>query len=174
MVVGLNGQNYFATLFLYVTIVIYHSKWMLELHTFICGLTGTMASALFCRCYLPCLLSLHSVGNYLVSNRWIVILQFYTDVVLSQLNFGNYGKLNLIFEMTRVVFIFSLYLLCVMHNGFSHAQFQLCTISVIHHLVIQSAEHQRTLQKDTFIVPLSNTLSIFLIWSLIVSQCSFI
>ncbi len=32
-------------------------------------------------------------------NMWIVMLQFYTDVVLSQLSTANYKKLNLIFEI---------------------------------------------------------------------------
>ncbi len=55
-----------------------------------------------------------------ISNWVIVMLQFYIDVVLSQMILE---KLNLIFEMMRVVVIFPLSLVCVMPNGFSHAQF---------------------------------------------------
>ncbi len=42
----------------------------------------------------------------------------------------------------RVAVIFPLFLLCVMRNGFSHAQFQSCTISVMLLLVTQNIKEQ--------------------------------
>ncbi len=61
----------------------------------------------------------------------------------------------------RVVVIFPLFLLCVMQNGFSHAQFQSCTISVMHlSLMHLSVTRNIKEQYSTSSVPLSNIYNI--------------
>ncbi len=59
------------------------------------------------------------------------MLQFYTDVVLSQLIL-EIMIFNLIFKMMMVVVTLLLFLLYVRHNGFSRAQFSVMHYSVMH------------------------------------------
>ncbi len=56
--------------------------------------------------------------------------------------------------------MFPLFLLCVMQNGFSHAQFQSCTISVMHLLVMHLSVMQNIKEQCRKIISLFHFLTI--------------